>query len=1128
MKTLHLIRGLFSIALCSLLLPGCEAPETDMFPQNGQPIFELLRKDVTGLDFENVLKQSLEFNALNYAYYFNGGGLAADDFNNDGLIDLYFTSNMGPNKLFLNEGGLQFKDVTKQADAAGQQGAWSSGVTVVDINNDGLLDIYLNQVGDFQILKGRNQLLICKGISEGIPFYEDEAAQYGLDLVCFGTHAAFFDYDLDGDLDLFQLNHSLHSNNTYGQRKEFENKQHPKSGDRLFRNDVPAQPGQSGKSERIFVDVTASSGINSTVIGYGLGVVVGDVNLDGWPDLYIGNDFHENDYLYINQQDGTFKEARQEQIMHTSNFSMGVDMADINNDGWNEIISLDMMPEDPFILKTSKGDLDYSTYHFRIRYGYDHQFARNNLQLNNGNGTFSEIGMFAGIHATDWSWAPLFMDFDHDGLKDLFISNGIPRRMNDIDYINYRQSDENFQFRTNNSIMIEENLDVIERMPRIKLPNKFYRNTGQLTFDDLSHQIKAVAPTYSSGSIYADLDLDGDLDVVVNNNEDEPFVYKNLTIENGNQKGSYLSLSLQGPPNNRNAIGAKAVVFQKNDRLVYENFPVRGFQSCLPARLHFGVGETTSIDSVIVVWPDGTYHRIRGPKYNQVMEVAWQSNFPRFDYQKFQYKKEYLVDFEDVTAQTGINFTHEENQFLEFHREQLMLHMVSWEGPALAVGDVNGDGLEDVFFGSSKRKQSQLYLQQQDGQFTLSPTIAIENDSLFEDVDASFADLDNDGDLDLVIAAGGNEYNGEHEAMQQRAYLNDGTGNFQKINFAGIYMTASCVLPADYNGDGLVDLFFGGRAVPWNYGITPKSVLLQNLGNGNFKNVTETVCNDLQEVGLVKNGSWYDIDRDGDEDLLLAIEWGPITAFLNDGGQFKKKRISDHSGWWNFILPHDFDGDGDIDLLAGNVGKNSKLRPTKEHPLKIYINDFDNNDQVEQIVTYNLDGREQPFNNFEEITAQLVGLKKKYLLSKDFANASLKELFGKQALEEAIFREANTFQSMYFENKGALQFAAHDLPDELQFSTIQDASLFDLNQDGRTEVILGGNFYQCNTQLGRYDASYGHVLSIGENGEMKVFPLGQLAVKNEVRRIQPIKLGKDTFFIFVKNNQPAQVLRPLL
>jgi len=1108
-KAMKWLLGLVGMVAMVLAISGCAQNE----PARHQ--FELLRKDVTGLDFQNELRQTTEFNALNYAYFYNGGGVAAGDFNQDGLVDLFFTNNMGPNKLFLNQGNFKFKDVTEQARMEGLNG-WTSGVSVVDINNDGLLDIYVSQLGDYKGIKGRNQLYVCQSIEGGVPVFADQAPEYGLALVGFSTQAVFFDYDLDGDLDMYQLNHSLHENGTFGQKKTFDGTQHPLAGDKLMRND-------GGR----FTDVTLDAGILSTVVGYGLGVVAGDIDLDGWPDIYIGNDFHENDYLYINQKDGTFREMLNDQMMHTSRFSMGADMADINNDGFSELLSLDMHPDDPVILKSSQGENAYDVYSFKLGYGYNYQYARNNLQLNRGDGTFSEIALFAGIYATDWSWSSLFLDFDHDGYKDLFISNGIPRRMNDLDFIKFwANSDAHFKANTNN--LEEEDLAVVEKMPEIKLPNRFFRNTGRLKFEDIASRVKDNLPSYSNGALYADLDNDGDLDLVTNNIEDEPFVYRNLTVENRLDDRNYLSLSLQGPPQNINAIGARAIVFKGAEKIINEHFPVRGFQSSVEMGLHLGIGDTAAVDSILLIWPDGGYQKLEPAVYNRRLELKWKAGLPAFGFQSLRARPSQDWEVKDITETVALHFKHEENPYVEFNREILMPHMVSAEGPALAVGDVNGDGLEDVFLGGAKRMKSRLFYQSADGKFYENTPAAILNDSLFEDVDAVFADLDNDGDLDLVVASGGNEFWNENEALKQRAYINDGKGNFQlrKDLFEGAFMTASCVLPADFNGDGLVDFFFGGRAVPWKYGLAPDSYLFVNKGGGQFEDVTEKVASGLRDVGLVKNGSWADIDQDGDADLLLAMEWGPILIFLNNGGKLEKTALNDMKGWWNFVLPYDFDGDGDLDILAGNLGANSKLQPTREEPVRMYVNDFDQNGQIEQVLTYYLQGREIPFANYEEITKQLVSLKKKYLYARDFASATLPEIFGSEELAASQVLEVNTLQSMYFENTGeGLAFKAHALPDELQFSALKAASLHDFGSDGKVDVLLGGNFYENNIEMGRYDANYGNVLSIGAGGSFQVSPLGSLRIKGQIRRIQPVRIGGRLCFIVARNDDAVMVIR---
>ncbi|MBL7825329.1 MAG: VCBS repeat-containing protein, partial [Saprospiraceae bacterium] len=866
------------------------------------------------------------------------------------------------------------------------------------------------------------------------------------------------------------------------------------------------------------------------VIGYGLGIVTGDINLDGWPDIYIGNDFHENDYLYINQGDGTFKESLTKGVMHTSQFSMGVDVGDLDNDGWSEIFSLDMLPEDPYILKRSLGEDEYGLYQFKLTYGYHNQYARNTLQKNNADAfeagqtpTFSEVGMFAGVHATDWSWASLFMDFDNDGNKDLFISNGIERRMNDIDYANFRLNDD-IRFKQGSNNLEEKDLVVVERMPQIKIPNKFFKNTGKFRFNDLESDIKAAKNSYSNGAIYADLDNDGDLDVVVNNLEETPFLYKNLSNENPTPANGYLTLQLTGSPGNVSAIGARAVAFKKGEKLVFEHFAVRGFQSSSLSGLHLGLGDTKLIDSILLIWPDRTYERLAVNQYNTNLKVVWRKGLPAFNFEDFRKQPAIPFSFSEIAESRGLSYTHIENSFVEFNREGLIPHMVSREGPALAVGDVNGDGLEDVFFGSSKRQVSALYLQKSDGTFVQTWPDVIRADSTFEDADAVFVDIENDGDQDLVVASGGNEYRDQNEPMRQRIYVNDGKGNFSRQFLEGLYMTASCVLPADFNKDGLIDLFFGARAKPWNYGITPASALLLNKGGGVFEDITAKSGGGMSEAGMVKNGAWTDLDKDGDLDLLLAIEWAPPTVFINNSGSFKQKQLNDLSGWWNFMYPADFDSDGDVDFLAGNLGSNNKFRPSKEQPVRMYVNDFDDNQQVEQILTYYVKGREVPFANYDEITKQMPSLKKKYLLADNFAKASLQELFGKEKLGKSILREANTFESMYFENDGKGNFIAHKLPDVLQYSPIMACSMGDFNGDGVQELMVGGNFYEANIEMGRYDANFGNVLSIGKGGQMSVYPLGNLRIRGQVRHIEPINVNGKQMYVWAKNDDKSLLI----
>ncbi len=1101
-----LMAGLFLLNACE---NAQEPPEA-----TGPPPFKMINGAELGLDFSNELEQTSEFNVFNYMYFFNGGGVAAGDFNQDGLPDLYFTSNMESNRLFLNKGDLQFEDVTDQAGVPGS-GGWKTGASVVDINQDGMLDIYVSQMGDFQTVEGRNQLFVCQEVVDGVPRFEERAAEYGLDFVAFGTQASFFDYDLDGDLDCFLLNHSLHANGTFGKRKAFDDR-HPQAGDRLLRND-------NGR----FVDVTSEAGIYSTVIGYGLGIATGDINLDGWPDLYIGNDFHENDYLYLNQQDGTFKEVLTEQMRHTSRFSMGVDMADINNDGFNEVLSLDMLPEDPYILKSSLAEDSYSIFNFKLGYGYNHQYSRNNLQLNRGDSTFSEIGIYSGIFATDWSWAPLFFDFDHDGLKDLFISNGIPRRMNDIDYVNYRANNEiRWKQQTNN--LEEEDLTVVEKMPRIKLANKFYRNLGDLRFDDVSRRVEGAEPTFSNGAVTVDLDGDGDLDVVVNNIEDAPTVYQNLLMEqNPETAHDYLRFDLSGPEGNRQAIGTRAILYRDNQKLYFEYFPVRGYQSSALVPFHIPVGDASAIDSLLLIWPDNTVQAIQDPAINAVQPVTWVEGLPTFDWSAFAERPEPPFTFREKTTDVGIDYVHEENDFLEFDREGLIPFMVSAEGPGVAIGDLNQDGRDDIFLGSSKRYKSRIYLQQSDGSYRDASPATMLQDSVFEDVDAAMADLDGDGLTDIVVASGGNEYWASQDPRRQRIYWNQGNGSFtlDTAAFGNTFMTGAAVEVTDFNGDDLPDVFLGARSVPWNYGKTPQSYLFLNKGDGVFEDVTSRLASGLGSVGMIRDASWVDLDQDDDPDLLLALDWGPVTAFINNNGRLTKKVLWKEHGWWNVVRTADPDKDGDLDILVGGIGANAKLQPTSEEPVRLYINDFDDNDQVDQILTYYLEGKEYPFATYAELTKQLPPLKKEYLFAKDLAAAELTDIFGATKLRQAEVLHVDEARHLYLENQGDGTYVKHILPEELQFSTINDLWPMDLDQDGQPEWIAGGNFHRNNIEMGRYDASYGNVLDFDEEGNMVVLPLGDVHLEGVVQNIRSLRINGEEYVLIVRNDGPVRVFQ---
>lgn len=1080
--------------------------------------FRLVSSDYTGITFQNQLKETADFNIFNYMYFYNGAGVAVGDLNGDDLVDIYFTSNQGSNKLYLNRGKLKFIDITEAAQVEGS-GGWGTGVTMVDINNDGLMDIYVCNVGGYLHFKERNQLFVNQGNDKsGVPHFQEMASEFGLDLMGFSTQASFFDYDNDGDLDMFLLNHSLHQNGTYGKVSSLRPKSHPTAGDKLMKN-------ESGK----YVDVTAESGIYSSALGYGLGVVTSDVNLDGWLDIYVGNDFHENDYLYINKKDGTFKEQLELSMNHTSRYTMGVDFADFNNDAYPDLIAMDMLPDNYQRLKSSMAEDPYDTYLFKAEFGYNEQYARNSLQLNNQDGTFSEIALFAGVAATDWSWSTFFADFDLDGDKDIFVSNGIFRRSNDLDYISFISNDT-IQRSLNNKLS-EKQLRFLEKMPQVKVKNFVFENNNDSTFTNKAVEWGMTEPSYSNGATYADLDNDGDLDIVTNNINEFAFVYENLTFTPDQEAGvypSFLQIQFHGPPQNRYGIGTKVFVYGDKKIQMQENIPTRGFQSCVDPSLTFGFGANRGIDSLIVVWPDNSYQKVMNVQLNRKLIINKIDAKGVFSYDRFRSKNPLL---EDVQNTFGCDYKHQENNYVEFDRELLMPFMVSEEGPGVAIGDINADGLDDLFLGGAKWQPAQVYLQTKNNNFKLTRQPLLALDSTYEDVDAKLIDFDNDNDLDLFIVSGGNEFTGKSKYMMPRLYLNDGSGSFTKYgNLPEIYLTGSCISVNDFDKDGDIDLFLGARATPWKYGVPPDSYLLRNNGKGNFSDVTSSLAADLNQFGFVKSAIWADMNQDGRDDLVIAAEWKPISIFLNISEKLvlqKENNLQTAIGWWNVLAASDFDNDGDIDLIAGNLGLNSKLKADSIHPVRMYVNDFDKNGSIEQILTHEVNGVEFPFYTRDEMTKQIPSLKKKYLSYQKFADAEFSDYFPRPLIDNSLVYTATNFASVYIENLGENKFRLKNLPKQIQFSTVNSILVQDVNNDKNMDLILGGNFYRSNIQMGRYDASYGNVLLGNGKGSFIALPNSKTGIswRGPVRKIVPIQIGKTSYDVVITNNDSIKFIK---
>lgn len=1085
-RFLHWMNRLLGFFTALVLVIGCT---------NSNSLFDNPSPKETGVSFENTITESDELNILDYLYFYNGGGVAIGDINGDDLPDIFFSGNQVKNKLYLNKGNLQFEDISEAAGVEGNS-TWNTGAVMGDVNGDGLLDIYVCAVVGVNGFNGHNELYINNGPSkvDGEITFTESAVKYGLDFDSYSSSAAFLDYDLDGDLDLYLLNHAVHTQDSYG-KAELRLKRNYQTGDKLLRND-------NGK----FTEVSEEAGIYGGINGYGLGVAISDFNQDGYPDIYVGNDFHEDDYYYLNNGDGTFSESLKEHFGHISRFSMGNDVADINHDGLPDMISLDMLPEDEIPLKSSEGDDNIQTQKLRIeQYGYHYQFTRNMLYVNQADGNYMETALMSGVAATDWSWSALFADYDQDGEQDLFISNGIPKRPNDLDFINFLSSDQ-IQSKVNNTKLVDQ--AALNMMPTGATHNYVFKGRSNLAFEDMTGQWISNDTLISGATALGDFDNDGDIDVVTSNLNSPASLYINKT----NEKSNYLKIRFNYGNPNKFGIGTKVYAYASGGLQFKELYLSRGFQASSEPMIHFGFGSTIKVDSLKVVWPNRTYQVVKDISTNQTLTISPENTKP-YNYDTSKIKAPSL--FKKVDNALGIDFVHKEDNYVDFNREKLIPYKASDRGPAMAIGDLNNDGKEDIFLGGSKFIPSKTYVQQ-DSVFVLHNFPQIRQDSIKENISAVIADFNGDERNDLILGSGGADFFGQSKPLIDDYFIQNDLA-YIKSELPQYFENASVIKPYDYDQDGDMDVFVGNHMITTKFGESPTSYLLNN-NEGVFSIVDGFVASNS---GMVTDALWHDFDADGTKDLIVVGEWMSPRFFKNSNGTFTETNSLDLNGLWQAIEPFDIDQDGDDDYLLGNWGQNSKFVASSENPLKMYFSDFDANGSTETIIVLNKNGKEYPIHDLDDLASQMVSLRKKFNSYTSFAGKSIDEVLEEDAIASAKTLSVTEIRSGYLKNEnGTFVFVPFSF--ELQVSPIMAFLSYDFDNDGHTEVLAGGNYFGVKPYHGRFDSFPGALIK-NENNVILGNRLGLDFSQKSLRHLGILPFQDKKYLLAIFNNDKAQL-----